>query len=62
VGADCCRRVDGVRHVAMIALAYRRLLELLAVVAGVLLAAMALATVVDILMRNLGFQPATPSR
>jgi C4-dicarboxylate transporter, DctQ subunit len=36
---------------------YRRLLELLAVVAGVLLAAMALAIVIDVVVRNLGFQP-----
>ena len=40
-----------------IAALYRRLLEALAVVAGVLLAAMALAIVVDVVLRNLGFQP-----
>ena len=40
-----------------IAALHRRLLELLAVVAGVLLAAMALAIVVDVVLRNLGFQP-----
>jgi C4-dicarboxylate transporter, DctQ subunit len=36
---------------------YRRLLELLAVIAGVMLAAMACAIVLDVLMRNLGLQP-----
>jgi C4-dicarboxylate transporter, DctQ subunit len=36
---------------------YLRLLELLAVVAGVLLAAMAVAIVVDVVVRNLGLQP-----
>jgi TRAP-type C4-dicarboxylate transport system permease small subunit len=41
----------------MVAALYWRLLELLAVVAGVLLAAMALAIVVDVLVRNLGWQP-----
>lgn len=41
----------------MIAVAYRRLLELLAVGAGVLLAAMTLAIVADVVIRNLGFQP-----
>jgi C4-dicarboxylate transporter, DctQ subunit len=40
-----------------VAALYRRLLELLAVVAGVLLAAMALAIVIDVVVRNLGFQP-----
>jgi TRAP-type C4-dicarboxylate transport system permease small subunit len=43
--------------VRTIAALYRRLLELLAVVAGVLLAAMALAIVVDVVVRNLGLQP-----
>ncbi|MGH6916784.1 MAG: TRAP transporter small permease, partial [Geminicoccaceae bacterium] len=41
----------------VVAALYWRLLELLAVVAGVLLSAMALAIVVDVVMRNLGFQP-----
>jgi C4-dicarboxylate transporter DctQ subunit len=41
----------------MIAALYRRLLELLAVVAGVLLAAMTVAIVVDVVVRNLGLQP-----
>ena len=41
----------------MIAALYWRLLELLAAVAGVMLAAMALAIVVDVVMRNLGLQP-----
>jgi C4-dicarboxylate transporter, DctQ subunit len=43
----------------MIAVAalYRRLLEALAVVAGVILAAMAFAIVVDVVVRNLGLQP-----
>jgi TRAP-type C4-dicarboxylate transport system permease small subunit len=36
---------------------YRRLLELLAIVAGAILAAMAFAIVLDVLMRNLGLQP-----
>ena len=36
---------------------YRRLLDLLAAVAGALLAAMTLAIVVDVVLRNLGFQP-----
>ncbi|MGH6897559.1 MAG: TRAP transporter small permease [Geminicoccaceae bacterium] len=36
---------------------YRRLLELLAVGAGVLLAAMAAAIVLDVVVRNLGLQP-----
>jgi hypothetical protein len=36
---------------------YRRLLEALAVVAGVLLAAMTLAIVFDVVVRNLGWQP-----
>jgi TRAP-type C4-dicarboxylate transport system permease small subunit len=40
-----------------IAALYRRLLELLAVIAGAMLAAMALAIVVDVVLRNLGFQP-----
>jgi C4-dicarboxylate transporter, DctQ subunit len=40
-----------------VAALYRRLLELLAVIAGVLLAAMALAIVVDVVLRNLGLQP-----
>jgi C4-dicarboxylate transporter, DctQ subunit len=40
-----------------VAALYRRLLELLAVVAGVLLAAMALAIVIDVVVRNLGLQP-----
>ena len=43
--------------VTMVAALYRRLLAGLAVVAGVLLAAMALAIVVDVVLRNLGFQP-----
>ena len=43
--------------VATVAALYRRVLELLAVVAGVLLAAMALAIVIDMVLRNLGFQP-----
>jgi C4-dicarboxylate transporter DctQ subunit len=41
----------------MIAALYWRLLELLAIVAGVLLSAMAFAIVVDVVMRNLGIQP-----
>ena len=40
-----------------VAALYRRLLEALAVVAGALLAAMALAIVVDVVLRNLGYQP-----
>jgi TRAP-type C4-dicarboxylate transport system permease small subunit len=36
---------------------YLRLLELLAVVAGVLLAAMVVAIVLDVVVRNLGLQP-----
>jgi C4-dicarboxylate transporter DctQ subunit len=43
--------------VATLAALYWRLLELLAVVAGVLLSAMALAIVLDVVMRNLGLQP-----
>jgi C4-dicarboxylate transporter, DctQ subunit len=43
--------------VATIAAGWRRLLELLAVIAGVLLAAMAVAIVVDVVVRNLGLQP-----
>jgi C4-dicarboxylate transporter DctQ subunit len=43
--------------VATIAAAWRRLLELLAAIAGVLLAAMAVAIVVDVVVRNLGLQP-----
>ena len=42
---------------AAVAAAYRRLLETLAVVAGVILAAIAVAIVVDVLVRNLGLQP-----
>ena len=42
---------------ATVAALYRRLLELLAVVAGVMLAAMAFAIVVDVVVRNLGLQP-----
>jgi C4-dicarboxylate transporter DctQ subunit len=41
----------------MIAAAYRRLLDLLAVLAGILLAGLAVAIVVDVVVRNLGFQP-----
>ena len=40
-----------------IAALYRRLLDLLAVIAGVLLATMAVAIVADVVVRNLGFQP-----
>ena len=40
-----------------VAAAYRRLLEALAVIAGVTLAGIALAIVVDVVLRNLGFQP-----
>jgi C4-dicarboxylate transporter DctQ subunit len=43
--------------VAILAALYLRLLELLAVVAGVLLAAMAVAIVLDVVVRNLGLQP-----
>jgi TRAP-type C4-dicarboxylate transport system permease small subunit len=42
---------------ATVAALYRRLLEALAVVAGLMLAAMAFAIVLDVLMRNLGLQP-----
>lgn len=42
---------------ATVAALYRRLLELLAVAAGVILAAMAFAIVLDVVMRNLGLQP-----
>jgi TRAP-type C4-dicarboxylate transport system permease small subunit len=42
---------------AIVAALYRRLLEALAVVAGVMLGAMACAIVLDVLMRNLGLQP-----
>ena len=42
---------------ATVAVLYRRLLELLAVVAGLMLAAMAFAIVLDVLVRNLGLQP-----
>ena len=42
---------------ARVAALYRRLLEALAVVAGVMLAATAVAIVLDVLMRNLGLQP-----
>jgi C4-dicarboxylate transporter, DctQ subunit len=41
----------------MVAALYRRLLEALAVVAGVILAWMAFAIVLDVVMRNLGLQP-----
>ena len=41
----------------VVAALYSRLLELLAVVAGVILAAMAFAIVIDVVMRNLGLQP-----
>ena len=41
----------------MVAALYRRLLEALAVVAGVILAAMAVAIVLDVVVRNLGLQP-----
>jgi TRAP-type C4-dicarboxylate transport system permease small subunit len=43
--------------VRTVAALYRRLLVALAAVAGVMLAAMALAIVVDVVLRNLGFQP-----
>jgi TRAP-type C4-dicarboxylate transport system permease small subunit len=43
--------------VRAIAVLYRRLLVALAVVAGALLAAMALAIVVDVVARNLGLRP-----
>jgi len=42
---------------AKLAAAYRRLLTALAVVAGVILAAMAFAIVLDVVVRNLGLQP-----
>ena len=42
---------------ATVAALYRRLLELLAVVAGVMLAVMAFAIVLDVVVRNLGLQP-----
>jgi C4-dicarboxylate transporter, DctQ subunit len=42
---------------AMVAALYRRLLEALAVVAGVMLAALAFAIVLDVIVRNLGLQP-----
>jgi C4-dicarboxylate transporter, DctQ subunit len=42
---------------ATVAALYWRLLEFLAAIAGVLLAAMAVAIVVDVVMRNLGLQP-----
>ena len=42
---------------AKVSALYRRLLEALAVVAGVMLAATAVAIVLDVLMRNLGLQP-----
>jgi TRAP-type C4-dicarboxylate transport system permease small subunit len=42
---------------AVVAALYRHLLEALAVVAGVMLAAMAFAIVLDVVMRNLGLQP-----
>jgi C4-dicarboxylate transporter, DctQ subunit len=42
---------------ATVAVLYRRLLELLAVVAGLMLGAMALAIVLDVVVRNLGLQP-----
>jgi C4-dicarboxylate transporter, DctQ subunit len=43
--------------VATVAALYLRLLELLAVVAGIILAAMAFAIVIDVVVRNLGLQP-----
>jgi C4-dicarboxylate transporter, DctQ subunit len=43
--------------VATVAALYWRLLELLAVVAGIILAAMAFAIVIDVVVRNLGLQP-----
>jgi C4-dicarboxylate transporter DctQ subunit len=43
--------------VRTVAALYWRFLELLAVIAGVLLAAMALAIVVDVVARNIGLQP-----
>jgi TRAP-type C4-dicarboxylate transport system permease small subunit len=43
--------------VRTLAALYRRLLELLAVIASALLAAMAVAIVVDVVLRNLGLQP-----
>ena len=42
---------------ATVAALYRRLLELLAVVAGLMLAVMAFAIVLDVVVRNLGLQP-----
>jgi C4-dicarboxylate transporter, DctQ subunit len=42
---------------AIVAALYRRLLEALAAVAGVMLAATAFAIVLDVVMRNLGLQP-----
>ena len=42
---------------ATVAALYHRLLEALAVVAGIILATMAFAIVLDVLMRNLGLQP-----
>jgi TRAP-type C4-dicarboxylate transport system permease small subunit len=42
---------------ATVAVLYRRLLELLAIVAGLMLAAMAFAIVLDVVVRNLGLQP-----
>jgi TRAP-type C4-dicarboxylate transport system permease small subunit len=42
---------------AVVAALYRHLLEALAVVAGVILAAMAFAIVIDVVVRNLGLQP-----
>jgi len=41
----------------ILAALYWRLLQLLAAIAGVLLAAMAMAIVVDVVLRNLGLQP-----
>jgi TRAP-type C4-dicarboxylate transport system permease small subunit len=42
---------------ATVAALYRRLLEALAVIAGIILAAMAFAIVLDVVVRNLGLQP-----
>jgi C4-dicarboxylate transporter, DctQ subunit len=42
---------------ATVATLYRRLLEALAIIAGVVLAAMAFAIVVDVIVRNVGLQP-----
>jgi C4-dicarboxylate transporter, DctQ subunit len=42
---------------AVVAALYRHLLEALAVVAGVMLAGMAFAIVLDVVVRNLGLQP-----